>query len=623
MSADAPRSRRQRGDNSPRPAGRTASTDEPALKRLLSYGRPHRNQAVRASVYSVANKIFDLAPPFLIGVAVNVVSGDSASWMEPLGGHTPRQQVIVLAVLTVVIWVLESVFEYLYQTAWRNLAQQVQHEIRIDTYDHLQHLDHGYFQKHPTGDLIATLNDDVNQLERFLDVGANQLIQVATVVVFVGTTFMVMAPEVAWWAFLPIPIILFGSMRYQRLLQERYRSVRDLSGLIGSQLANNLLGIATIQSFTAEDAERNRVAELSRRYANANSRAISLSSAFSPLIRMAILVGFVATLVYGGFRTVDGAMSPGTFSVMLYMTQRLLWPLTSLGETLDQYERAMASTVRILGILDTAPSIADGSEHLELKRGEGSVRFDSVSFAYEPGREALFDVSFDIPAGRTVAIVGPTGSGKSTLIKLLLRFRDPDSGRITLDSHPIDDLILGDLRRACGLVAQDVFLFHGTAAENIAYGQPEASREAIMAAAETAEADEFIRTLPQGYDTIVGERGERLSGGQRQRVALARAFLKDPPILLLDEATSAVDNETEAAIQRSLARVSTGRTTLVIAHRLSTVRHAHRIHVLDGGRITESGTHDELVALGGVYAALWAVQTGEAFSELMRDLNPG
>ena len=590
---------------------------------MLSYGRPHRNQAVRASVYSVANKIFDLAPPFLIGVAVNVVSGDSASWMEPLGGHTPRQQVIVLAVLTVVIWVLESVFEYLYQTAWRNLAQQVQHEIRIDTYDHLQHLDHGYFQKHPTGDLIATLNDDVNQLERFLDVGANQLIQVATVVVFVGTTFMVMAPEVAWWAFLPIPIILFGSMRYQRLLQERYRSVRDLSGLIGSQLANNLLGIATIQSFTAEDAERNRVAELSRRYANANSRAISLSSAFSPLIRMAILVGFVATLVYGGFRTVDGAMSPGTFSVMLYMTQRLLWPLTSLGETLDQYERAMASTVRILGILDTAPSIADGSEHLELKRGEGSVRFDSVSFAYEPGREALFDVSFDIPAGRTVAIVGPTGSGKSTLIKLLLRFRDPDSGRITLDSHPIDDLILGDLRRACGLVAQDVFLFHGTAAENIAYGQPEASREAIMAAAETAEADEFIRTLPQGYDTIVGERGERLSGGQRQRVALARAFLKDPPILLLDEATSAVDNETEAAIQRSLARVSTGRTTLVIAHRLSTVRHAHRIHVLDGGRITESGTHDELVALGGVYAALWAVQTGEAFSELMRDLNPG
>jgi ATP-binding cassette subfamily B protein len=603
---------------------RQSSTSDPEaspLRRLLTYVRPHRAQVIRASVYSVSNKVFDLAPPFLIGAAVNVVSRDSPGWMEPLGGNTPRQQLIVLAVLTIIIWVLESVFEYLYQTQWRNLAQTVQHEIRVDTYDHLQHLDHQYFQKHPTGDLIATLNDDVNQLERFLDNGANQLIQVTTVVLFVGTTFMIMAPQVAWWAFLPIPVILVGSIRFQKLLEGRYRSVRDLSGLIGSQLANNLMGIATIQSFTAEGAERDRMANLSERYATANSRAIKLSSAFSPLIRMAILVGFTATLVYGGLQTLDGNMSPGTFSVMLYMTQRLLWPLTYLGETLDQYQRAMASTVRILGILDTTPDITDGAEPLTLERGGGTVRFENVSFAYEAGREALFDVSFEIPAGETVAIVGPTGSGKSTLIKLLLRFRDPDSGQISIDAHAIDRYKLHDLRSSCGLVAQDVFLFHGTAAENIAYGNPGASREEIMRASETAEADEFIRRLPQGYDTVVGERGERLSGGQRQRIALARAFLKNPPILLLDEATSAVDNETEAAIQRSLARVSTNRTTLVIAHRLSTVRHAHLIHVLDGGRITESGTHDQLVQLGGVYAALWAVQTGEAFSELLKDFD--
>ncbi|MDE0805255.1 MAG: ATP-binding cassette domain-containing protein, partial [Acidimicrobiales bacterium] len=278
----------------------------------------------------------------------------------------------------------------------------------------------------------------------------------------------------------------------------------------------------------------------------------------------------------------------------------------------DQYQRAMASTNRILDVVDTEPQIVSGSTRLELTKGDGRVVFDHVTFSYDDAGNALDGVHIDLPAGSTTAVVGPTGSGKSTLVRLLLRFYDPTEGRVTIDGHDVRDLHLGDLRRLTGLVSQDVYLFHGTVRENIAYGRPDAGFEDVVAAATVAEMHEFVMGLPRGYDTIVGERGQKLSGGQRQRISIARAILKDPVILLLDEATSAVDNETEAAIQRSLDRISTDRTTLVIAHRLSTVRNADMIHVLDHGRIVEQGTHDELVTREGPYAALWAVQTGEA-----------
>jgi ATP-binding cassette subfamily B protein len=279
----------------------------------------------------------------------------------------------------------------------------------------------------------------------------------------------------------------------------------------------------------------------------------------------------------------------------------------------------MASTERVLDVLDTHPTIVGGGQRVEMDRTAGHFEFEEVDFHYDSGTPVLHGLSLTFAAGETTAIVGPTGSGKSTIIKLLLRLYDPVTGRITLDGTDLRELRLGGLRRAIALVSQDVFLFHGTVAENIAYGHPDADRDDVVAAARLAEAHDFIVQLPDGYETTVGERGQKLSGGQRQRVSIARALVKDPPVLVLDEATSSVDNETEAAIQRSLAQVSAGRTTIVIAHRLSTIRHADRIYVIDGGRLVEQGRHDQLVGDGGAYEALWSVQTGRATHPGVKD----
>ncbi len=582
------------------------------LGRLWLYAQNHHRETIVASTYSVLNKLFDLAPPILIGMAVDVVVSQEDSFLAQLGISNVTTQLILLAVLTFIVWGFESLFQYLYEVAWRNLAQTLQHELRADTYDHVQRLDMSFFEDQSTGGLMSVLNDDVNQLERFLDIGANEVLQVVTTVLVIGAIFFALAPGVAWMALLPMPFIIWGSIRFQRAIAPRYANVRQQVGILNGQLANNLTGIATIKSYTAEAYEDRRIGRLSDNYRQSNRRAISLSSAFVPLIRMVIVLGFVATLVYGGMLVVQGQLNVGAYSTMVFMTQRLLWPLTRLGQTIDLYQRAMASTTRVLDLLDTKPQIEDGQRLLPVEQIEGEVTFEKISFEYgNQDMPVIRDLSLRVPAGDTVAIVGATGSGKTTMVKLLLRFYDVQSGQICLDGNNIRDLQLTDLRRALGFVSQDVFLFHGTVRENIAYGTFDASLEAIVEAAKIAEAHEFITALPQGYDTIVGERGQKLSGGQRQRLSIARAVLKDPPVLILDEATSSVDNETEAAIQRSMERIIVGRTTIVIAHRLSTVRNADRIFVLERGLLREHGRHEELVAADGIYAGLWQVQTGE------------
>ena len=325
---------------------------------------------------------------------------------------------------------------------------------------------------------------------------------------------------------------------------------------------------------------------------------------------MAILVGFVATLIYGGKLTLDGQLNAGAYSVLVFLTQRLLWPLTRLAETVDLFERAMASTRRILNLIEVPVRTRGGTTALPVDQVRGELTFENVSFAYANGAKVLSDINTSIAPGETIAVVGQTGSGKSTLMKLLLRFYAPTGGVIKLDGTDLSALQTADLRAAFGLVSQDVFLFHGSVAENIAYGRPGSSRAEIEMAARAAEAHDFILQLPQAYETIVGERGQKLSGGQRQRISIARAVLKDPPVLILDEATSAVDNETEAAIQRSMQVITQGRTTLVVAHRLSTIVNANRIYVLDQGRVVEKGSHKELLAHNGLYASLWKVQAG-------------
>jgi ATP-binding cassette subfamily B protein len=596
----------------PAPAAAIPLSSTPPLRELWTYARPHRPRVIFATTFSLLNKLCDVAPELLIGAAVDVVAQGSDSFVGQLFGVEDKfTQLTILVIVTVIVWIAESATEYVAVVTWRNLAQVVEHDARMDAYQHVQRLEMGYFEDRTSGGLMTVLNEDVNQLERFLDLGPHKLLITAANVVFVGIVFLVVSPLLAALAFLPIPIIVAGSLWYQTRLEPRYARVRAAAGEIGDTLTNSIGGMATIKAFSGEEREAERIRRDSWAYREANGEAIRFSTAFNPLIRMAVMAGFTMTLLIGGRAALRGELAIGVFSMLVYMTQRLLWPLTALGETLDLYQRAMASCRRIFGLLSVEPAIVPGTRDLP-EPVAGAVRLEDVHFAYGSGPEVLRGLTIDVPAGETHAIVGATGSGKSTVVKLLLRLYEPTEGRVTVDGIDAHELTFASLRRSMGFVAQDVFLFHGTIRENLTYGRPDATDDEVRRAATLAEAATFIEALPDGYDTLVGERGQKLSGGQRQRLTIARAILRDPRILVLDEATSAVDNETEAAIQRSMAKVSAGRTTIVIAHRLSTVRHAHRIHVMEAGRVIEAGTHDELVARNGLYAALWRVQTGEA-----------
>ncbi len=603
------------GPNSASDSGDATDHQAHPLVRLWQYGGRYRVRLVKAVFWSTVNKFADVFPELLVGAAVDVVvqgvQGGESLVERIFGVQSTFGQLLVLAAINVVVWIIESIADYFAATTWRRLAQSVEHDLRTETYAHLQELEIGWFEDTTSGGLLAVLNDDVNQLERFLDTGADTIIGLFWNLIIVGAVFFAVSWQMAVVAFLPVPVIVLGSLRYQRRLAPLYAKVREQVSELSATLSANLGGMATIKAFGAEGREAKRVATVSQDYLQANSDAIAYSSAFVPIIRMAILAGFTATLLIGGWLTIQGELAIGLYSVLVFMTQRLLWPLTHLGETLDLYQRGMASTRRILDLLDVEARLVPGTHDLALPV-RGDLELHGVTFGYGEGAPVLRDIDLRVPAGETHAIVGATGAGKSTLVRMLLRFYEPRAGVVTLDDVDVRDLTYASLRGAIGYVAQDVFLFHGTVRDNIAYGRPEASDEEIEEAARLAEAHDFVLELPDSYATIVGERGVKLSGGQRQRLSIARAILRDPAVLLLDEATSAVDNETEAAIQRSLARVGEGRTVVVVAHRLSTVRDADRIWVLEAGGIAEAGTHDELVAGDGLYAALWRVQTGDA-----------
>ncbi len=586
------------------------------MARLFGYLGAYRRRLSWACGSSVLNKILDLMPPLLVGWVIDSLRGAPPGWIAGMAGTSdPWSMAVVLSGLSVAIFFFESLFQWFYQAGFMGLAQLVQHDLRMDAYNKIQSREISFFEEHRLGEILSMLNDDVNQLERFLNTGFNELLQIVVLFVFAGIIMVSTSWQLSLIAMVPVPVILWGSLYYQRRIAPRYSRVREGVGGLASRLENNIGGIQVIKSFTAEPFETERVRQVSEEYRRANFEAIRLSAIYVPVIRMAIVAGFAGVLLVGSYWVLQGRiLTVGELVLFAMMTERLLWPLTRLGTTMDDYSRARASARRTFGLLDTPAAIVETANPKRLARAEGEIVFDRVDFRY-PSRQGevpvLDGVSFRVAPGETLGIAGPTGAGKSTIIKLLLRFYDVTGGAVRLDGHDIRDLTLADLRHNIALVSQDVYLFHGTIRENIAYVTPDAPIEAVIRAARLAQLHDFVESLPQGYDTLVGERGVKLSGGQRQRLSIARAILKDAPILVLDEATSSVDTETERAIQQSLRTITAGRTALIIAHRLSTIRHADRILVLRDGRVAEEGHHDDLVARGGTYAELWNIQAGE------------
>ncbi|KAB8038711.1 ATP-binding cassette domain-containing protein [Silvanigrella paludirubra] len=580
------------------------------FKRLFIYAKSYQKDVILASIYSSLNKIFDIMPEILIGIAIDTVVNKQNAILSKLGISSAKEQILFLGIITALIWILESFFEYLYSIKWRNIAQNLQHDLRMDLYSHIQKLDISYFENKNTGNLLSILNDDINQIERFLNNGINSIIQVFLSSTLIGIIFFILTPSIAILSLVPIPFILFGAFYFQRKIGPKYYNVRENAGELNSILNNNILGISTIKSFTTENYEINRIKSLSNKYRKSNHEAIKISSAITPIIRMAVMMGFMLILIYGGFLTLENKLNVAIYSILIFLSQRLLWPLTGLSEITDNYQRSLASINRVMDLLKTPIKIIEQGERLNLIQTKGEIICKDLKFSYLTS-PVLKNININILPGETVAFVGTTGSGKSTLLKLFLRFYEKTSGQILIDGKDISEINLFDLRKSIGYVSQDIFLINGTIAENIAYGSFHATLEEIKNAAKLAESHEFISLLESGYETKIGERGQKLSGGQRQRLAIARAILKNPPILILDEATSAVDNETELAIQKSLEKLVLGRTTILVAHRLSTIRHADKIFVFDHGEIMESGNHETLVMKKGIYSGLWSIQMGE------------
>ncbi len=579
--------------------------------RLFRYLTNYRASFSWNIFHAIINKIFDLMPPIMVGSwLVNSLEGDPPSWLP---GDDTWEQVLLICGLIALVFLLESFFEWRFQLGFRRLAQRVQHDLRIDAYDHLQRREIAYFEKSRTGNLMAMLNDDINQLERFLNSGFVELLHMFVLVVVASLTLFDANWQMGLIAVGVIPLIIVGSIFYQRWITPHYTNIREWVGALSSRLENNLSGILVIKSFATEDYEKKRVEEASNGYMAANFGAIRLNSAYIPIIRIFVTIGFAGSLLLGAYWYVEGThgISLGDITLFAMMTQRLLWPITGLGRILDDYERARASARRVFGLMESPSELALAADPQDPMPFSAQIDFEHVDFFYDKKRPILTDINFSLKPGETMGIAGPTGEGKTTLIKLLLRLYDINKGSIQISGTDLRDWDLKALRHKIALVSQDTYLFHGNIRENIAYAREAATEAEIIAASQQAQLHDFVLSLPEGYDTIVGERGIKLSGGQRQRLSIARAILKDAPILILDEATSSVDSETERAIQENLDKLVQGRTAIIIAHRLSTLRNADRILVLQDGRVAEEGHHEELVGGNGVYAELWRVQVGE------------
>ena len=614
------------GDDDPFEAQRD-NAEDPMARLFAGYGRPNWLRFTVGVLASVAARLLDLLPPVLLGLAIDAVFRNDkafAFWLVPDAWlpATEDAQLFLTVGIIAAAFLFGAAFHWLRNWGFNAFAQQIQHAIRTDTYDAMQRLNMGFFADKQTGELMSILSNDVNRLERFLNDGLNATFRLAVMVLGIAGILFWLNWQLALLALVPVPLIAGFTYKFIRIIQPKYADVRSTVGKVNSRLENNLGGIQVIKSANTEPYESDRVEDVSGEYYDANWDAIGTRIKFFPGLRVIAGIGFVLTFLLGGIWVLTtartgGAPGPlteplyvGEFTTFILLTQRFIWPMAQFGQIINMYQRAYASAERIFGLMDEPDRLAVDDDADPLAVGAGRVEYDDVTFAYDD-EPIVEDVEFTVEGGETVALVGPTGAGKSTVLKLLLRLYDVDDGAIRIDGQDVREVTLSGLRQRVGYVGQDTFLFYGTVRENIAYGTFEADDDAVVAAATAAEAHDFIQNLPDGYDTMVGERGVKLSGGQRQRIAIARAVLTDPDILVLDEATSDVDTETEMLIQRSLDRLTADRTTFAIAHRLSTIRDADRILVLEDGRIVERGTHGDLLEGGGLYAHLWGVQAGE------------
>ena len=580
------------------------------IRRLARYVRPHWRECTLAIATMLASTACVALIPFLLKHGI-----DSGGIGDSDAGSIDRRELWLFAGLAVSVALVQYVADRL-NMRWSIWSVRVVNDLRTDLYQHINRQGLDFFSRRRTGVVISRLTNDVEALAQLVNEGVFMLFANVLQLVLIEAFLFSLSWRLALWVNIIFPIMLVATIAFRYYSTRAYRRTRERMALVTAYLAESLGGMRVLQAFAAEERADAEFRETNAHYRRANMETIWLSAAYFPGVELLASAGTAIVLWRGGLLAEQDLVTVGVLVAFLLYLENFFDPIQQLSQFYGSFLAAMAALDKIMDVMETEPTIVDAPGARELERVRGEVRFHDVTFRYgEDGPDVLRDVNVEVAAGETIALVGHTGAGKSTFVKLLTRFYDPTQGSITLDGIDLRELSQTWLRRSMGIVPQEGFLFAGSVRDNIAYGRPDASDEEIHAAARSVGADEFIDALEHGYDTDVGERGSRLSAGQRQLVAFARAMLVDPPLLVLDEATSSVDVETELRLSDGLSKLVAGRTSFIVAHRLTTIRGADRILVVDDGLVVESGTHDELVAAGGFYARLYGTWAGDDADE--------